>query len=126
MSKTFTPETPSVNIIGEGTDITGDLNTNGDIRIDGSLKGTVKCKGKLVIGSNGTVEGDIFCQNADISGNAKAHVTVYELLTLKSSAVVNGDINTQKLAIEPGAVFTGACNMGKVTKTDEKPATGGE
>lgn len=123
MSKNYISETtPSVNILGEGTEIKGDLTTNGDIRIDGALKGTVRCNGKLVIGTSGKVEGDIFCQNADISGEAKAHVTVYELLTLKASAIVNGDINTQKLAIEPGAVFTGACNMGKIT-VNEKPGT---
>lgn len=114
-------ETPSVNIIGSGTDIIGDINSNGDFRIDGFLKGTIKSSGKVVVGSTGKVEGEIICQNADISGEVKAHLKVHELLSLKASAVVSGDIMTNKLAIEPGAVFTGACSMGNQEMADEKP-----
>jgi cytoskeletal protein CcmA (bactofilin family) len=121
MSKTTIAETPSVNIIGNGTDIIGDINSNGDFRIDGMLKGTIKSAGKVVVGSTGKVEGEIICQNADISGEVKAHLKVYELLSLKASAVVSGDIMTNKLAIEPGAVFTGACSMGNQETADEKP-----
>jgi len=121
MSKTTIIETPSVNIIGNGTDIIGDINSNGDFRIDGFLKGTIKSSGKVVVGSTGKVEGEIICQNADISGEVKAHLKVHELLSLKASAVVSGDIMTNKLAIEPGAVFTGACSMGNQEMADEKP-----
>jgi len=121
MSKATIAETPSVNIIGNGTDIIGDINSNGDFRIDGMLKGTIKSAGKVVVGSTGKVEGEIICQNADISGEVKAHLKVHELLSLKASAVVSGDIMTNKLAIEPGAVFTGACSMGNQDMADEKP-----
>jgi len=117
MSKTVTTETPSVNIIGSGTDIVGDLKSNGDIRIDGSIKGTIVSTGKVVVGSSGKVDGKITCQNADISGEVKAHIVVAELLSLKASAEVSGDILTNKLAIEPGAVFTGACKMGNQPQT---------
>ncbi|MBK7212291.1 MAG: polymer-forming cytoskeletal protein [Bacteroidales bacterium] len=120
MSKTTMPETPSVNLIGSGTDITGDIQSNGDFRIDGTLKGTIRSSGKVVVGSTGRVEGEIICQNADISGEVKAHLTVYELLSLKASAVVSGDILTNKLAIEPGAIFTGACTMGNHEAVNEK------
>jgi cytoskeletal protein CcmA (bactofilin family) len=120
MSKTTIVETPSVNIIGNGTDIVGDINSNGDFRIDGQLKGTIQSTGKVVVGSTGKVEGEIICQNADISGEVKAHLKVYELLSLKASAVVSGDIVTNKLAIEPGAVFTGACTMGNLEMANEK------
>jgi cytoskeletal protein CcmA (bactofilin family) len=120
MSKVTIPETPSVNLIGNGTEITGDIVSNGDFRIDGYLKGTIKSSGKVVVGSTGKVEGEIICQNADISGEVNAHLSVYELLSLKASAVVSGDILTNKLAIEPGAVFTGACNMGDHQQVNEK------
>jgi cytoskeletal protein CcmA (bactofilin family) len=112
MSKILPPETPSVNIIGNGTEINGNIKTNGDLRIDGFIKGTIVATGKVVVGSTGRVEGEISCQNADISGDVKAHIKVTELLSLKASATVSGDIFTNKLAIEPGAVFTGACKMG--------------
>jgi cytoskeletal protein CcmA (bactofilin family) len=112
MSKIMAIETPSVNIIGNGTDINGNIKSNGDLRIDGFIKGTIQATGKVVVGSTGRVEGEISCQNADISGDVKAHIKVTELLSLKANAVVSGDILTNKLAIEPGAVFTGACKMG--------------
>jgi cytoskeletal protein CcmA (bactofilin family) len=116
MSKTNYPESGSVNIIGPGTVITGDITTNGDVRVDGTLKGTLIVRGKLVLGSTGQVEGEITCQNADISGGIKGKINVSELLALKSTAKINGDIITNKLAIEPGANFTGSCSMGGIIK----------
>jgi cytoskeletal protein CcmA (bactofilin family) len=98
----------------------GDVISNGDIRIDGSLKGTIRSAGKVVVGATGKVEGEIICQNADISGEVRAHLKVSDLLSLKLSALVTGDILTNKLAIEPGAVFTGACSMGAQPTADEK------
>jgi cytoskeletal protein CcmA (bactofilin family) len=116
MAKDNGSETPSVNLIGAGTIIKGDIITNGDIRIDGTLTGSISVKGKLVIGVSGTIDGEISCQNADISGTTKGRITVNELLVLKASAKLNGDIITNKIAIEPGAVFSGSCSMGGVIK----------
>jgi cytoskeletal protein CcmA (bactofilin family) len=116
MAKNNASETPSVNIIGAGTFIEGDITTNGDMRIDGSLTGTINVKGKLVVGPSGMVEGEIICQNADISGTIKGKIGVAELLSLKSSSKLNGDIITNKIAIEPGAAFSGSCSMGGVIK----------
>jgi cytoskeletal protein CcmA (bactofilin family) len=112
MSKPNTPETQSINLIGAGTIIEGDIKSNGDIRIDGTIKGSLNVKGKLVVGASGVVEGDVVCQNADVSGNIKAKINVSDLLSLKSSARLNGDIVSGKLHIEPGANFTGSCSMG--------------
>lgn len=120
LTKPIIPETPSVNLLGSGTEITGDIRSQGDIRIDGSLTGTINCTGKVVIGSTGRVEGELICQNADISGEVKARIKVSELLSLKASALVSGDILTNKLAIEPGAVFTGACKMEGQNSTNGK------
>ncbi len=105
-----------VNIIGQGTSILGDINSNSDIRIDGTLKGSIKTEGKVVLGKEGVVEGDVVCQNADISGTIKAKITVSNLLSLKETAKLNGDIVTNKLSIEPGAEFTGSCSMGAVIR----------
>jgi cytoskeletal protein CcmA (bactofilin family) len=105
-----------VNLIGVGTVITGDVTSSGDIRVDGTLKGSIQTKGKVVVGTTGIVEGDVNCQNADISGELKAKINVAELLSLKSTAKLDGDIVTNKLAIEPGATFTGSCSMGAVIK----------
>ena len=105
-----------VNLIGVGTTISGDITSSGDIRVDGTLKGSINTKGKVVVGTTGIVEGDVVCQNADISGELKAKISVSELLVLKSTAKLDGDIITNKLAIEPGAEFSGSCKMGAVIK----------
>ena len=105
-----------VNIIGQGTSIIGDINSNGDIRVDGTLKGSINTEGKVVLGKEGVVEGDVICQNADVSGIIKAKITVSNLLSLKETAKLKGDIVTNKLSIEPGAEFTGSCSMGAVIR----------
>jgi cytoskeletal protein CcmA (bactofilin family) len=104
------------NQILSGTTITGDIVCDGNIRIDGTLNGNLIAKGKVVIGPSGCIDGELNCQNADISGTVKAKVTVAEQLTLKATAKLNGDISTNKLAIEPGANFSGACSMGGIVK----------
>lgn len=111
MAKSTEIESPSINILGTGTVVKGNITSNGDFRIDGTLIGSIVSKGKVVVGPTGTVEGEIGCQNADFSGNIKAHVNVTELLTLKASSKLLGDIRVNKLAIEPGAIFSGSCKM---------------
>ena len=120
----------TVNTIGVGTVVTGDVQSKGDIRVDGTLKGSVNTSGKVVLGKEGTIEGDIVCNSADVSGVVQAKITVSQLLSLKSTAKLNGDIITNKLSIEPGATFTGSCSMGAVIKdikgvgkTDQKEKT---
>ena len=114
MKKTET--TAAVNMIGAGTIITGDIASKGDIRIDGTLKGSVNTEGRVVLGCEGMIEGDVICKDADISGTIKAKITVSQLLSLKATAKLNGDIITNKLSIEPGAAFSGSCSMGAVIK----------
>ncbi|MEY3343279.1 MAG: hypothetical protein RL090_963 [Bacteroidota bacterium] len=106
----------SINIIGQGTTIEGQINAAGDLRIDGTIIGSVTSKAKVVIGSTGQVQGDVVCQNADISGTIKGKTTVGELLFLKSTARINGDIITGKLVVEVGASFSGNCHMGPLIK----------
>ena len=96
----------TINTIGEGTIVTGDIQSKGDIRLDGILKGSVNTSGKVVLGKEGIIEGDVICNSADISGTIKAKITVSQLLSLKATAKLNGEIITNKLSIEPGAAFT--------------------
>lgn len=110
MAKNITPE-PSVNKLVQGTVVKGDIKANGDFRIDGVLAGSITSKGRIVVGATGEIEGEVSCQNADISGKVTAQISVTELLTLKSTANFKGEITTAKLAIEPGARFSGSCNM---------------
>ena len=105
-----------INSIAFGSTLEGDLRSTCDVRIDGHLTGSVKTDGKIVIGTSGIVEGDILCSNADIAGEIKAKITVSQVLSLKSTSKLNGDIVTNKLSIEPGASFSGSCSMGAVIK----------
>lgn len=122
MAKNNIIETKPNNIVA-GTMIKGDVTAEGDFRIDGTLVGSINCKGKIVIGQTGSIDGEIICQNADISGRIKAHLKVEQLLTLKSTAEFTGDVITGKLSIEPGAKFSGTCDMegGKTGKPVNPP-----
>lgn len=111
---------PTINILGPGAVVKGEIHVNGDFRIDGTLNGTIQCKGKIVVGSTGKIEGEIHCQNADFSGDVTATVKVIELLTLKETARFSGEITTGKLAIEPGAKFSGTCSMEKAGSKEVK------
>ena len=111
MLKNNETETAAINLISNGTDITGDIKSNGDIRIDGSLTGILNTKGKVVIGKTGKVNGEVICKNSEVSGIVEGKITVAQLLNLKASSKILGDIATSKLSIEPGAIFTGNCKM---------------
>jgi cytoskeletal protein CcmA (bactofilin family) len=100
-----------VNLISNGTEITGDIKSNGDIRIDGFLAGNLSTKGKVVIGPTGKVKGEVYCKNSEVSGAVEGKISVSQLLTLKTDSKISGDIITFKLSIEPGAKFTGNCKM---------------
>jgi len=105
--------TPSggASIIAAGTTLKGDLTSNGDIRMDGTLNGNIHCIAKVVIGANGVVNGDINGQQADIMGKVTGTIKVKEILQLKSGSVVNGNLQAGKLQIEPSAIFNGQCHM---------------
>src|SRR5579863_9799729 len=105
-----------VNQIKAGTHIEGEIKSNGDMRIDGTLKGNIETQGKLVIGPTGQIDGEISCQNAEIHGTINGKITVNELLSLKATSKVLGDVVVGKLAIEPGAQFSGSCVMGNAVK----------
>jgi cytoskeletal protein CcmA (bactofilin family) len=104
----------SSNVIGKGTVLEGNVETFGNIRIEGRVVGNIKSKSKIALGNASRVEGNISAQNADIEGEVKGKIDISEMLVLKATAVINGDIITGKLVVEPGAVFNGSCKMGAV------------
>ncbi len=99
------------NRIVEGTIITGDITSLADFRLDGELIGNFTSKGKIVLGPASKVKGDIICQNADIEGEFTGKIKVAELLNVKATAKINGEVTTGKLSVEPGADFTATCIM---------------
>ena len=110
-----------MNRISEGTQLTGDIVSDADFRIDGTLLGNCILKGKLVIGPKGYVEGNIKCQNMDIEGKFLGKLEVSELLNTKSTSIIKGEVVVGKLGVEPGANFTATCSMkGSIKNINEK------
>lgn len=99
------------NRIVEGTSIIGDIVSKADFRLDGELIGNFTSQGKLVIGASGVVRGEIVCNNADIEGEFQGKIKVLEVLNIKASAQIHGEVAVGKLSIEPGADFTATCTM---------------
>jgi cytoskeletal protein CcmA (bactofilin family) len=113
---------PSGNsLIGTGTTITGDIVSNGDVRIDGVLKGNIRGAAKILIGQEGLVEGDVEGLQADILGKVNGRIKVKELLNLRGKAIINGDIRATKLQVEPTVTFNGKCHMGAEASVVDMP-----
>ncbi len=104
-------------VISSGTMITGNVQAESDIRIDGTVNGNIDSKGKIVIGEQGSITGNISCANAEISGAVRGNIKTSETLSFKATASIAGDIQTFTLSIEPGAQFAGACKMLYQTET---------
>lgn len=116
-SKSYTDLLGKTNRVVEGTTIKGDITTSADFRLDGHLIGNFNSKGKIVIGPGGIIKGDIVCKNADIEGKFEGKIQVAEMLSLKSKAIIKGEVICGKLAVEPGAEFSATCVMKPNVKT---------
>ncbi len=114
-----------LNKIVAGTEINGDLTSDSNIHLEGEVNGNVSCAGRVVIGSSGKINGNLVCVNAEIEGAMEGQLMVENLLVLRSTARIKGDIQTMKLHIEEGAFFEGACVMRagvSTAKLDTEPA----
>lgn len=123
LNSNYESQTQAINIISEGTKIKGDIVANGDIRIDGELMGNISAKNKLVIGPSGKIEGQVICNTIEVSGFIKGKITSTELINMKSTSQIVGDIIAGKLSIEPGALFSGSCVMNGTKPADEPEKT---
>lgn len=99
-------------LISAGTTLKGDISSNGDLRIDGTIIGNIQSTAKIIIGSGGVVEGDISGNQADITGKVSGNIRAKELLQLRGESVVSGNLYAGKLQVEPTATFNGQCHMG--------------
>lgn len=111
VKKNGTEQLGKTNRIVEGTSIIGDIVSKADFRLDGELIGNFTSQGKIVIGAKGSVKGEIICNNADIEGEFHGKIKVLEILNIKSTAQIHGEVAVGKLSIEPGADFTATCTM---------------
>ena len=114
----------SNNIIGEGSSLKGNLNTSGNIRLEGKVTGDISSASKVVCGETSIVDGNLIAENAEIAGKVTGKVIVSDVLILKSTAKIQGDISTNNLVIESGASFNGSCSMGEEEESDEEESLG--
>ena len=99
------------NALTNGSKIVGKIFADSDFRIDGEVEGTINCNGKVVIGQKGILKGSISCVNAEIIGTVEGDIIVSETLSLRSTAIIKGDVKTKVLMVEPSAIFNGTCSM---------------
>lgn len=102
--------------IEKSTIVKGDIVSEGDFRIDGTLDGSIKTKGKVVVGKEGAIKGAVSCSNADVEGKIDGNLVVSEALSLRSTSVIDGDVVIGKLIVESGATFNASCSMNKEGK----------
>ncbi len=113
--------TSQQNRIAQGTKIIGDINSEGGFRIDGEVEGTLKTPGKVVVGKSGVINGTLEGANADFEGKFSGKLLLSGTLTLKSSALIEGEVIVGKLAVEPGATFNASCSMkGAIKELNKK------
>jgi cytoskeletal protein CcmA (bactofilin family) len=105
------PKNMERNVVAKNTTIKGDINSDGDFRIDGTLEGTLKTNGRVIIGVDGFINGNVEATNADIEGKFSGQLQVSNMLTIKVTANISGDVIIGKLSIEPGATFNATCAM---------------
>ncbi len=103
-----------LNRLVEGSKLIGELITDSSIRIDGEVDGNITCAGKVLLGENAVIKGNLSCNEADIEGNIKGDLNVEALLILREKAKVEGNIKTNKIEIHQGAIFLGNCAMGGI------------
>lgn len=103
---------PNQNKISQGTHLVGDIKSEGGFRLEGAVEGNLTTPAKVVIGKTGSLKGALQCENADIEGKVTGTLTITGTLTLRGSAVIEGEVHTNKLAVEPGATFNASCIMG--------------
>ena len=108
---TPTSTSNALNALAKGTVVEGSIRCDSDLRVDGTIKGKLNCQAKVIIGPTGVIEGEIRCQNAVIEGRFKGNLHVSELLNVRETAEVDGEISTNKLLVQSGARFNVSCKM---------------
>jgi len=126
MANQQNPAQDQINLVGKGTVFEGTVRAENDVRASGQVIGTLRVEGKAMIAESGSVDGEIIATNADVAGRVQGDIEIEERLVLKSTARVEGKIETDRLVVEEGAQFTGECTMGTPISVNGEPSGGAE
>ncbi|WP_185155743.1 polymer-forming cytoskeletal protein [Dysgonomonas sp. 521] len=107
----YTTSSGMHNVLASGTKLQGEITSEEDFRIDGTIEGNIQCRGKIIVGQSGSIKGNINCANIDLFGLVNGNIVCSETVTLKASSHLIGEIKTRIIEIEPGANFEGTCSM---------------
>lgn len=125
MANQQNPAQDQINLVGKGTVFEGTVRAENDVRASGQVIGTLQVEGKAMISESGSVDGEIIATNADVAGRVQGDIEIEERLVLKSTARVEGNIETDRLVVEEGAQFTGECTMGTPISVNGEPSENG-
>ena len=98
-------------ILEKDSSFKGEFKSECDFRVDGNFEGSIETNGKVVIGKNGRIEGTVVCSSADIEGFINGTIHVKDLLSIRSTGEVKGDVVMSKLVVESGAIFNAKSSM---------------
>lgn len=126
MANQQNPAQDQINLVGKGTVFEGTVRAENDVRASGQVIGTLQVEGKAMIAESGSVDGEIIATNADVAGRVQGDIEIEERLVLKSTARVEGNIETDRLVVEEGAQFTGECTMGTPISVNGEPSGDGD
>jgi cytoskeletal protein CcmA (bactofilin family) len=112
------PASPGQNVIGKGTLIEGNVAAEGDLRLEGTIRGDVSTKTTLIVAQGSVIEGNLTAQHAEIAGRVHGTVQTTGLLTIKSTGTIDGDVITMNLNVEAGSTFTGRFQVGPAKKAE--------
>lgn len=110
------PAPPQINLIAEGTEVEGTLKASDDLRVSGTIIGTLNVDGKAILAEEGKLDGDLHATDADIAGTVDGNLHISGRLVVKGTAHIKGTIRTKRLIVEEGAEFDGQCEMGTLDK----------
>lgn len=113
---------PVMSVIGPGMKVEGDLETEGTVRIDGKVKGTIRASKAVIVGRDGVVDGDIFTQDAVVSGSVVGKLTAESRLELHATSRVEGEVHALRMQLEEGAMLNGSVHMGEKSRARKEPA----
>lgn len=115
--RTVTPRSngqePRLSILAAGTKITGELETDGMLRIEGRVEGNLRVSGQVLVARGGVVEGDVVTRQAVVGGEVHGHILADEWVELQPGCAVDGDITTPRIAVQEGGIVNGRLKMAK-------------